>query len=388
MKHTTILSVVLLAAASLAGTVHADDNDDDSAGPENKTAETRVTGGESVVIHFAATVSQLNTDGLMKVDEVAGWLDEDSDRGVVIATLPSSVTNDIKLSDARAEEIRVYLSIGVDSEQRAKIRVLKPNEPVPEAALDDPNLLGVFYAAAAEEQSMAIGTTLDDEPEASPVTAGTTIYPPRVNVYPPPKTRTASAPIGPAPAENRQSRPAHLMTTMGLGLSIGGGVTGFVGDEMRAFTSVGGAWEARVVLGTRTVIAGEAAYVGSAQSTDLLGLDDSALIVGNGVEGNVRVNVSSSAVQPYVFGGAGWSRFTLERADFNTSSVRDAEDVLFLPVGAGLSFRSLGLMIDLRGTYRAAFGDNIIRGSESDVNQPGDVSMDSWTASAKVGWEF
>src|SRR5690606_16351422 len=59
----------------------------------------------------------------------------------------------------------------------------------------------------------------------------------------------------------------------GISISLGGGVSGFVEDEMRDTTDDGGQWDVRVAAGLRGPIALEASYLGSAQSIDALGLD-------------------------------------------------------------------------------------------------------------------
>jgi hypothetical protein len=55
-------------------------------------------------------------------------------------------------------------------------------------------------------------------------------------------------------------------TTLGFGLTIGGGVSGFTDETFRDTTNDGGNWDVRGTIGTRSYIAGEASYLGSAQS--------------------------------------------------------------------------------------------------------------------------
>ena len=69
-----------------------------------------------------------------------------------------------------------------------------------------------------------------------------------------------------------------------------------------------------MTFGSRSPIAIEAAYVGSAQGINALGLDTDALLVGQGAEGNLRLNLTTRRVQPYLFGGIGWTRYNLERS--------------------------------------------------------------------------
>jgi len=118
---------------------------------------------------------------------------------------------------------------------------------------------------------------------------------------------------------------------------VGGGVMGFTDEEARDLTDPGGSWEARVTVGTRTPVAIEGAYIGSAQNLEFPGLDEDALVVGNGAEATLRVNILPSFfVQPYVFGGLGWTYYSIEEAD---TAGDDSDNVFSLPYGAGVSFR-------------------------------------------------
>src|SRR4029453_13089264 len=112
----------------------------------------------------------------------------------------------------------------------------------------------------------------------------------------------------------------------GMSVSAGGGVTAFADDKMRDVTDTAGSWEARLTLGTRERVAVEAAYLGSAQAIDSLGLDSDAVLV-------------SKRPQPYVLAGAAWRRYEVTNASFNTSSLNNQDDVLEAPLGLGLSYR-------------------------------------------------
>jgi hypothetical protein len=173
---------------------------------------------------------------------------------------------------------------------------------------------------------------------------------------------------------------------IGVGLSIGGGGFGFVDSTARDFTDVGGSWEARLSVGTRSPIALEAAYVGSAQGIDAIGLDPDAILVGNGVEGVARINLGRAEIQPFVFGGAGWRHYRVTNADFNLSNVSNRDNVLEVPLGAGLAWRTGGVFFDVRGTYRLAFFDDLISPGPADAFSGAD--LDSWNATLRLGFEF
>src|SRR5689334_2973008 len=76
----------------------------------------------------------------------------------------------------------------------------------------------------------------------------------------------------PAPAPAAYPAPAaeHVpwYDRAGWALSAGGGGEGFAGGGPQTVTDVGGAWDVRLIMGTKWWVAGEASYFGSAQSLD------------------------------------------------------------------------------------------------------------------------
>ncbi len=172
---------------------------------------------------------------------------------------------------------------------------------------------------------------------------------------------------------------------IGISLTVGGGVIGFTDESMRDTTSAGGMWDVRAAIGTRSPIAVEAAYIGTAQGIDTVGLDDSAVLIGTGVEAVARVNLLPLAtVNPYFFGGAAWKRYDLANTDTNTSDVNDVDNLIEIPVGVGLSYRVNGFLLDVRGALRMATEEDLIR-QDPDTE---DVRLHAWTAGAKLGYEF
>jgi hypothetical protein len=173
---------------------------------------------------------------------------------------------------------------------------------------------------------------------------------------------------------------------MGFGLTVGGGVAGFTNDTMRTFTDIGGGWSARVTLGTNSPLAFEAAYIGTLQNIEALGLDDDALLTGNGVQGALRLNATTDmAVQPFLYAGVGWRRYSITRADFNTSDIANDDDVLELPVGVGLAYKVGSFMLDARGELRPTFYEDMVP-SLNDIGD--DARMHSWGVNANLGFQF
>jgi outer membrane protein OmpA-like peptidoglycan-associated protein len=194
---------------------------------------------------------------------------------------------------------------------------------------------------------------------------------------------------GPLPVEEvSAAEPVVARSTLlpfGIGLGVGGGVTAFADDQMREFADVAGSWEARLTLGTRQRLAVEAAYLGSVQSIDSLGLDEDAMLLSNGFGGALRLNLATDRVQPYVLAGAAWRRYEVVNSNFNTSSMNDEDDVLETPFGVGLSYRYEHLILDARGVYRRAFYNDLI--DTTAAGQEG-FALHTWTANLMAGFEF
>jgi len=199
--------------------------------------------------------------------------------------------------------------------------------------------------------------------------------------YVPPPEAPPVEPVAPSlPVATRPQRP---VSAIGIEATVGGGAIGFIDQGSRNVANTGGSWDARLMFGSRLPIAVEGAYVGSAQSIDALGLSNSSLLLGNGVEGTLRVNLTRARVQPYLFGGAGWTHYQLSNTATNTSSVLGSDDIGTVPMGAGITGRVGMFVLDARGTYRATFNDDLLRQTASTDN-----SLQSWNASGRVGFEF
>ena len=86
------------------------------------------------------------------------------------------------------------------------------------------------------------------------------------------------------------------------------------------------------------------------QAINALGLDSDALLVGNGVQGNLRINATTGdvPVQPFIYGGVAWRRYQLSNTSENTSDVIGEDDVLEVPLGIGVAYKIGGMMLDAR----------------------------------------
>jgi hypothetical protein len=209
---------------------------------------------------------------------------------------------------------------------------------------------------------------------------------------PPPQTHTETTttvvtPPAYEPTAMEEERPWY--ERMGFGLSLGGGVDGFVDEAaIGTDTTVGGSWNLRLTWGTKSPIAFEGSYIGSAQSIDAIGLDNDAVLVGNGAQGAVRVNfVTDYVAQPFLYGGAAWRHYELTNTNFNTSDVADSDDVFELPVGIGVAGYVAGFMADVRAEYRGTWDDDMFP-SDNDRSDALISQMDRWGVMANIGAEF
>lgn len=172
-------------------------------------------------------------------------------------------------------------------------------------------------------------------------------------------------------------------------LAVGGGVTDFALEQYRSRTGLGGAWDARLTFGTRSIIAFELGYVGTAQKiNDPFG--DDPTLASNAVVGSARINLTTWRVQPFITGGAGWINYHSyggDDAPLAQQEFRYDDSGVVLPVGGGVaSYLGRHLLIDARFDYRF-----VPTGDDDLVTSPSTVTTqrpDNWTAMARVGYAF
>jgi hypothetical protein len=197
-------------------------------------------------------------------------------------------------------------------------------------------------------------------------------------------------PVGPQPfyfAQPRQAFPLEhtWVGKIGAGVLVGGGFEEFTSNTMQNMTGTAGTWTARVLAGTRRFIGAEAAYVGNARSIDALGLQSSATLIANGVEGNARVNVpvvmrKAQLLEPFAFVGLGWQHYQVTNTNTFTSSVARDDDIMAVPVGGGLEYAVGRFMADARFTYRATYYNDLL--------VSGGANLNSWGVTTQIGFSF
>lgn len=173
---------------------------------------------------------------------------------------------------------------------------------------------------------------------------------------------------------------ARLASPLGEYLLLGGGVTDFSKKSVKDQFDVGGTWGARLGLGSRSWVGAEVAYVGLAANASGSGSD----LLANGAEGVLRLQVpyapGSWLVEPFAFGGIGWSHVSLRDAP---AGLKGSDDIGVVPFGGGLTVGKGGWLLDARFTYRTNFSEDLaLRVGEAPA------TLDRWAVSAAVGYEF
>lgn len=184
----------------------------------------------------------------------------------------------------------------------------------------------------------------------------------------------------PRPSAAADSTASGLLTRYGEYALIGGGVTDFADEDVKDRFGAGGSWDLRIGLGSRFFVGGELAYVGSARAGDGIASD----LISNGGEAVVRVQYPYASgallVEPFAFGGIGWSRVELQDAG---PGLKDADDVGFVPFGAGVTLGYGRLLLDARFTWRESFDEDLAL-----VAGEGPADLAQWGVTAAIGYEF
>jgi hypothetical protein len=406
------LAILFLGGVAAAEPLGGASSSEPSSSEE--TASAPVCKDSGVTVSFRTGSSEIDKNGQGALAGVATWVQNGDQRTVRLqgyTDRKGNATANQRLSERRAQAAEDYLlGKGVNAD---RITVVGHGEETAEN-LTGADARSVRVQTCDVPKKMAEATPTPPEPATppEPVAPAEPVAPPpppvavapqvapgpppAEPVAPPPPPPVAVAPQvapgpppaepmyeplpGPAPAAHRAGPPSQL----GIEASLGGGAVGFIDSSVRNTVNTGGTWDVRLTFGTRLPIAIEGAYIGSAQSLDVLGLASNATLVGNGVEGDLRLNFSNYNVQPYIFGGAGWTHYQITNSAVNTSSVTSTDNVGTVPLGAGISIRpSQVFIIDIRGTYRAVFDDTMFDRITNTNN-----SMQNWSAAGRVGFEF
>ncbi len=209
----------------------------------------------------------------------------------------------------------------------------------------------------------------------------------------PAMAQDAESTPAPEAAPTTVSRSASLATTpvvpTGFAFQVGGGVTAFSRQETRDTFGTGGYWDARAIVGNRSFLGAELAYVGSARDATASGLTGSGRLLGNGAEAAVRVNLPIAQerllVEPFLFGGVGWTYYQVVNETGNSSNVKDHANALSIPFGAGIGAAYDHFTVDARFTYRSVFDDKLVPLTGGDRDHE---DLQNWSAGLTVGYEL
>lgn len=218
-----------------------------------------------------------------------------------------------------------------------------------------------------------------------------------------PAPAPAPAPVTEEPTETGNEMFAfnwhnpRLQSGMGVSVLLGGGVAQFRSSTMRDTTSnLGGLWDLHVTFGTHLPLALDLAYVGSATHIGGLPTGNTATLIGSAAEGTLRWNVLPNfAWTPYIFGGVGYQRYDVTggNVSLSDSGMNSSDNLLSVPAGLGFVWRgNNGLVADVHGTYRFTWFQDLVLadGVRTPANNSSSnfVSLNSWGASASIGYEF
>jgi hypothetical protein len=180
-----------------------------------------------------------------------------------------------------------------------------------------------------------------------------------------------------------------LATNRGQSVMVGGGVQNFLASRSRSVSDIGGYWDARIAVGTRTVFGVEGAYSGAAQDLHVPGFVQDQTLTRNGLEAGARINLPFQGCRwqfaPFLFGGPGWQRYGFTDSHLPSTNARahiaNSDNSFTVPVGGGLNFTYGYLMVDYRFTYRMAFGDGLLKGMNPDAG------LQSWSVGVLLGFQ-
>jgi hypothetical protein len=193
---------------------------------------------------------------------------------------------------------------------------------------------------------------------------------------------------GPEPAVAARAPEPRYDAGPGIALQVGGGIMSFGSPQMQEVTRAGGYWDARLVLGLRSMLAVELAYVGTANALLPPAVETRGTLVGNGAEGNLRVNIpiigrDGAYVLPYGIAGLGWQRYRIVNGDSTGAVLAAGDDVLSIPVGGGVTLGYRHLYFDSRFTYRFIQREDMLPGSTGGTDQ-----LRHWSFGGNFGYVF
>jgi hypothetical protein len=340
-----------------------------------------------VTVSFATGSVVLDTNGQGALNGVATWMKGDSKRTLHLHGYADTSGNseaNLVLSEKRADAVKAYLvGQGVDATQ---ITTVGRGEDVADELPANGRTV-TFLACKPAAESASAQAEAPAAPEAATPAPEATPAPPVIAVVP--------AMVEPMPVQAEAPPPAPAKyeppSKFGLAFLAGGGYQDFANTNMRDRTNGGGSWDVRFVAGTRSILAVEGAYIGSARGFQSLGVSaNNPTLISNGVEGNLRLNVpitrGASLIEPYGVVGVGWEQYHISNYNSNTQQLSDFnasnDNVMTVPFGVGFAYGYKALMLDVRGTYAATYYNNLLQGTN------GNGTLNTWGVGGSIGFGF
>jgi hypothetical protein len=338
-----------------------------------------------VTVSFDTGSFTLDQNAKGALDGVSKWMHTNEARTLRLrgfADTTGNTTANITLSQERADNVRDYLvQQGVDA---SRISTVGHGEEHPETRSLPAQGRTVTFEGC---QPMKVAEATPPAPSAAPEPAPAPAPEAAAPVEETPPAPVAVAP--PPPEPQYELAPGyHYTSVIGMALLVGGGFQDFTSTNARNVTKGGGSWNARIVAGTRSFVGLEAAYVGSANNINVLGANTSSSIVGNGLEGALRLQVPIMAgynmIEPFGFVGLGWTNYRVTNnrpalSDFSTGS----DNVMTVPLGGGVAYTYKMFTVDARASWTPTYYNNLIINTASGNNR-----LDHWGIGGNLGVAF
>jgi peptidoglycan-associated lipoprotein len=355
----------------------------------SETAGSTATEGQpfcrdiGITVSFTSGSYELDTNAKGALDGVATWLGNDEKRTLKLAghaDISGSTASNVTLSAKRAEAVKDYLlQHGVDGSRIMTAGVGETTQALP-AEGRTVTFIGCSPATAAKTAE-ATPAPAEETPPAEP--APVAVAP---EAAPPPPPPVVPVPPPPSYTDVYPAEHAHgYGSRVGFALMVGGGYQDFTHEQLKNATNGGGSWDARLVIGLKSVIGAEVAYVGTTQQMTPLGLSSTSYIASNGAEGALRLNIpvirGVTLIEPYGFVGLGWQHYWISH--YNQAVLSDFtahDDVMTVPVGGGITFANRALLLDVRGSWTPTYYNNILPGVNGALNH--------WGVGGHVGVAF
>jgi hypothetical protein len=382
MVGTIVGSLGLLLAAR---SVKADDQmpkaDDQTQAPSStgsdvgsETAGKPACRDAGVTVSFTTGSSELDLNAKGALNGVATWLKNNPARTMKVqgyADTTGNTEDNMTLSERRADSVKAYLTAqGIDP-----VRIITAGRGEISDHLPANGRTVTFLACEGGAMAMAPTTTTTEEQ----TTTTEEVQP----VEPAPAMAPVTSPTDQGEAVANQTWGSRF----GWAFMVGGQYQDFTNDVMRNQTQGGGGWSARFIGGTRSFVGFEAAYVGTTQRINPLGISTNQNLTSNGVEGALRINIPvmlyDNLLEPYGFVGLGWSYYNI--TNFNavvTSDFNAHDNVMTVPVGGGFAYGYKGFLIDARASYTPTYYNNLVVGTSSSG------TLNHWGVGGQVGFNF